>query len=85
MSMNTLARGLCAAAAIGTLAVSLSVPANAAYPQYVKSACKSDFRKFCPKYDIDSSNLRQCMRSVARQLSPRCTESLERSGERRNG
>ena len=54
------------------------------YPDYVKSACKRDFKSFCPRYDINSTAIRQCMRSVADQLSPRCVEALERSGERRS-
>lgn len=54
------------------------------YPEYVKTACKKDFKTFCPRYDINSTAIRQCMRSVADQLSPRCVEALERSGERRS-
>jgi hypothetical protein len=62
-----------------------STPANARrnYPDYVLAACKKDFKSFCPRYDIESTQIRQCMRSVADQLSPRCVEALERSGERR--
>ena len=62
-----------------------STPANARrnYPGYVLAACKKDFKSFCPRYDIESTQIRQCMRSVADQLSPRCVEALERSGERR--
>jgi hypothetical protein len=58
-------------------------PARADYPGYVKTACKSDFKSFCPKYDINSTALRQCMRSVSKELSPKCVEALERSGEKR--
>jgi hypothetical protein len=58
-------------------------PARADFPGYVKSACKKDFKTFCPQYDIDSTALRQCMRSVAGQLSPRCIDALERAGEKR--
>ncbi len=62
-----------------------STPANARrnYPDYVLAACKKDFKTFCPRYDIESTQIRQCMRSVADQLSPRCVQALERSGERR--
>ena len=58
--------------------------ARADYPQYVKSACKKDFKTFCPSYSIGSTALRQCIRSVVGQLSPRCIEALKRSGEKRN-
>ena len=57
--------------------------ARSNYPEYVKAACKRDFKSFCPRYDIESTQIRQCMRSVADQLSPRCVEALEKSGERR--
>ena len=61
-----------------------STPASArSYPGYVKTACKKDFKTFCPRYGIETTQIRQCMRSVADQLSPRCIEALERSGERR--
>ncbi len=53
------------------------------YPEYVLTACKKDFKTFCPRYAIVSTQIRQCMRSVADQLSPRCVEALEKSGERR--
>lgn len=53
------------------------------YPEYVKSACKQDFRKFCRPYGEESAALRQCMRRAAEDLSRRCQDALERSGERR--
>ena len=66
------------------LALFTSAPASArSYPEYVKVACKKDFKSFCPRYDIESTQIRQCMRSVADQLSPKCIEALEKSGERR--
>ena len=58
-------------------------PAFADYPASVKSACKRDFKTYCPKYDVGSAQLRQCMKSAFSQLSPRCIEALESSGERR--
>ena len=61
-----------------------STPANArTYPDYVKAACKKDFKSFCPRYNIESTQIRQCMRSAVDRLSPRCIEALEKSGERR--
>jgi hypothetical protein len=63
--------------------VILASPARADYPEYVKKACKSDFKKYCPRYDINSKSLRACMKAVADDLTPRCVEALERNGERR--
>ena len=57
--------------------------AHAEYPDYVKSACKQDFKKYCPSYAVGSSQLRQCMRGVANDLSSRCVDALERNGEKR--
>ncbi len=71
------------AALISGLISSTPVNARRNYPDYVLAACKKDFKTFCPRYDIESTQIRQCMRSVADQLSPRCVQALERSGERR--
>lgn len=68
-----------------TCALLVAAPAHARYPQYVKNACKTDFKKFCRSYDEESAALRQCMRRSAERLSRKCQEALERSGERRGG
>lgn len=83
LKLSTRMRLSLVAAAASSLILATAAQARD-YPDYVKSACKRDFKSFCPRYDIDSTAIRQCMRSVADQLSPRCVESLERSGERRN-
>ena len=54
-----------------------------AVPDYVKSACKADYKKFCPDYKTDTSELRACMVAISNQLSNRCIDALERSGEKR--
>jgi hypothetical protein len=74
------------AAAVAAVVAALAGPASAAsYPDYVKTACKQDFKKFCRSYDIESASMRQCMRRSVDNLSRRCTDALERSGERRSG
>lgn len=55
--------------------------ASADYSGSVKSACKSDFKKYCPSYDINSKALRSCMTAVAFELSTKCVNALERAGE----
>ena len=75
-----------AAAAFTSASIALAVtgsPAHARYPQYVKNACKADFKTFCRSYDEESAALRQCMRRAAKRLSRKCQDALERSGERR--
>lgn len=64
---------VCAAAVIAG-------PASA-YSGRVKSACKSDFYRFCPSYKVGSSQLRTCMRSAGGNISRRCIDALANAGE----
>ena len=75
--------GLAAIVVAATFATWTSSPARADYPDYVRSACKADFKKYCPSYKVGSSELRSCMRAVANELSSRCIDALERNGEKR--
>lgn len=52
-----------------------------AFSGRVKSACKSDFYKFCPSYKLDSPQLRACMRSAGGNISSRCLDALADAGE----
>ena len=52
-----------------------------AYTARVRSACKTDFYKFCPSYKPDSPQLRECMRSAGGNISSRCLDALAESGE----
>ncbi len=52
-----------------------------AYSARVNSACKTDFRKFCPSHKSDSPQLRACMRSAGGNISSRCLDALADSGE----
>lgn len=54
---------------------------TSAYSARVKTACKTDFYKFCPSYKIDSPQLRACMRSAGGNISSRCIDALVDSGE----
>lgn len=65
---------------IGFGAVAASRDASA-FSARVKSACKSDFYKFCPSYKVDSPQLRACMRSAGGNLSRRCVDALADAGE----
>ena len=47
-----------------------------AYTARVRSACKTDFYKFCPSYKPDSPQLRECMRSAGGNISSRCLDAL---------
>jgi len=69
-----------AALALGIGALSAAGAANA-YSSRVKSACKSDFYRFCPSYKLDSPALRSCMRSAGGNISSRCLDALADAGE----
>jgi hypothetical protein len=47
----------------------------------VINACTSDYLTYCSSYDIDSSQVRKCMRSVGIKLSQGCINALVASGE----
>ncbi len=68
-----------AIAIIGALAV-LPVSAHA-QSAAVRSACASDYGRFCPSYAVGSPQLRSCMRGIGKRLSPGCIDALVDSGE----
>ena len=51
------------------------------YSSRVKSACKTDFYKFCPSYKLESAELRECMRGAGFNISTRCLDALADAGE----
>ncbi len=70
---------------LATVAVACGALAAAgtahAYSGRVKSACKSDFYKFCPSYKPESPQLRSCMRSAGGNISSRCLDALADAGD----
>jgi hypothetical protein len=73
----TLIAATCTAMSFGLAGQAFAVPG------YVKQACKADYKKFCPDYEVGSPALRACMIGIAHQLSPKCIDALERSGEKK--
>ena len=67
------------AVALGTLA--MSVNEASATSLAVKMACASDYYAHCSKHDPDSPGVRQCMRSVGKNLSRGCINALVAAGE----
>ncbi len=65
---------------LGTLAAAGAANAYT-YSARVKSACKTDFYKFCPSYKLESAELRECMRGAGFNISPRCLDALADAGE----
>jgi hypothetical protein len=52
----------------------------AQYSQAVQKYCRSDYRKFCSDYGLDSPALRSCMDRAGRKLSKSCVNALVKSG-----
>ena len=65
---------------LGTLAAAGGANAYT-YSSRVKSACKTDFYKFCPSYKLESAELRECMRGAGFNISVRCLDALADAGE----
>lgn len=61
-------------------AVALAGSAGA-YSARVKTACKSDFYRFCPAYKVGTPQLKACMRSAGGNVSRRCVDALADSGD----
>lgn len=53
----------------------------AAYSASVRAACSGDYHRFCPSYPVNSPQLRSCMRSAGKRLSPSCIDALVDAGE----
>jgi hypothetical protein len=47
----------------------------------VKLACAKDYYAHCSKHAPNSPEVRECMRSVGEDLSPRCINALVAEGE----
>ena len=52
----------------------------ASYSQPVQKACRSDYRKFCSDYGLDSPALRSCMNRAGRKLTKTCVNALVKAG-----
>jgi hypothetical protein len=77
-----LGRGAVAATvALATLSL-LAVDAGAVSSS-VRSACKKDYYRFCPKYDVGTPQLKNCMAQAGRRhaLTPRCLDALVDAGD----
>lgn len=54
-----------------------------AYSERVKNACKNDYLRFCPNYEVGTPSLRSCMSQAGKTgaLTPRCVRALIDAGE----
>jgi len=77
-SCPSLAFAAAAAALAGLVAVS---SAAGAVDSRVRSACSGDYHRFCPNYQVDTPQLRSCMKAAGKRLSPGCVDALVDAGE----
>jgi hypothetical protein len=83
-STRALRSAVAAAGGLAILGAALGMPAGEAAAQHsqrVQNACRGDYNRFCPGYPVESSALRQCMRSAGKALSKRCLDALVDEGE----
>ena len=73
------ARKVCAHAA--GAAMGLAAASAFAYGPKVERACKADYYRFCPNYQLNTPALRTCMEAKSQQLSPVCISALLDAGE----
>jgi hypothetical protein len=59
----------------------VGVTEAATYSQAVQKSCRSDYRKFCSDYGLDSPALRGCMDRAGRKLSKTCVNALVKAGQ----
>jgi hypothetical protein len=71
------------AAMLAAFAVALALapdPAGAVSAR-IKRDCKSDYNRYCKKYELGSEGLRACMSRSIRGVSNRCISALVAGGE----
>lgn len=49
----------------------------------VRAACQKDYYRFCPKYEVGTPQLKNCMAQAGRRraLTPRCLDALIDAGD----
>lgn len=52
-----------------------------AYSKNVRKHCRADYMEYCSAHPVGSPGVRDCMRSVGRDLRPACINALAESGE----
>ena len=57
-----------------------SASAQTTYPPEVENQCRDDYFRFCSPYSLGSDQLRRCMESKGKTLSPNCQQALKDAG-----
>lgn len=54
--------------------------AQQTYPPVVEEQCRDDYFRHCSSYSLGSTELRRCMESKGKTLSPNCQQALKDAG-----
>lgn len=79
MSVPYLRSAAVAATVLALAGLHQAAPAEA-YSKTVNSKCRSDYRRLCPSYKVDTPGLDACMRSNYRAISNGCMRALVDAG-----
>ena len=61
--------------------VALAPDTAGAVTARMKRDCKTDYNRYCKKYELGSEGLRACMSRSIRKVSKRCVAALVAGGE----
>jgi hypothetical protein len=77
-----LARGA-VAATVAFATFALLAGEASAVSSRVRAACEKDYYRFCPKYEVGTPQLKNCMAQAGRRnkLTPRCLDALVDAGD----
>ena len=64
-----------------TVILALAPDPAGAVTARIKRDCKSDYNRYCKKYELGSEGLRACMSRSIRGVSNRCISALVAGGE----
>lgn len=70
-----------AGAGIATADPAAAAGEKGPFSQRVRNACKSDYNRFCPNYNLYSHELRRCMQAAGKAISQGCIRALVDAGE----
>jgi hypothetical protein len=74
-------KSVAAMLAIFAVTCALAPAPAGAVTSRIKRDCKSDYNRFCKKYELGSEGLRACMSRSIRGVSNRCISALVAGGE----
>ena len=74
-------KSVAAMLAVFFVTLALAPDTASAVTARIKRDCKSDYNRYCKKYELGSEGLRACMSRSIRGVSNRCISALVAGGE----